>query len=297
MINMRYLAAVRAVLRTGSISGAARMLFLTQPAVTRSIQLAEEELGVKLFGRVKGRLIPTEEAAFLHPEIERIFGDILHLQDLATEVCAGHAGRIVLATVSNLSASLVTQAITEFRQQHPKVHFDIEVHSTKLVVEHVRIGQAGLGVLDLNPAMTSGINERILGESSIFCVLRRDHPLAKAGKITPADLQDIGLITFPEDTTTHALVQEAFQTAGMPCKIDMTVNHSYTACSLIDQNNLVGLIDPFHLNTDSFPRLTGVRFLPEIPLRPTVITAMGRKTTLIGEEFIEQLNRTAKAML
>ena len=122
MLNIRYLSAGRAVMRAGSISGAARMLFLTQPAVTKSIQLAEEELG-SLFVRSKGKLIPTAEATFLYPEMERIFGDIFHLQDLANEVRQGHAGRIVLATVSNLSAALLGRAIAQFRTRHPKVRF------------------------------------------------------------------------------------------------------------------------------------------------------------------------------
>ncbi|MNK72122.1 HTH-type transcriptional regulator cbl [compost metagenome] len=297
MLNIRYLAAVRAVMRTGSISGAARILFVTQPAVTKSIQLAEEELGIKLFIRSKGRLVATEEATFLYPEMERIFGEIVHLQDLAAEVRDGHAGRIALATVSNLSASLLGRAITQFRERHPKVRFDIEVHSTKLVLERVRLGQVGLGLLDLTPKDSADVDTVELGVAAVGCVMRKDHPLAGLESITPQALSGFPILTFPDDTTTSSLVREAFRHDQSACNIVMTVNHSYLACSLIDQGSGVGLIDDFHLHTDSFPRLTVRPFIPQIQLRPTVVITAGRTVSLIAREFMGELKVTAQQVL
>lgn len=297
MLNIRYLAAVRAVMRTGSISGAARILFVTQPAVTKSIQLAEEELGIKLFIRSKGRLVATEEATFLYPEMERIFGEIVHLQDLAAEVRDGHAGRIALATVSNLSASLLGRAITQFRERHPKVRFDVEVHSTKLVLERVRLGQVGLGLLDLTPKDSADVDALELCETAVGCVMRKDHPLAALESVTPLALAGHPILTFPEDTTTSSLVREAFRHDRSACNIVMTINHSYLACSLIDQGCGVGLIDDYHLHTDSFPRLTVRPFFPKILLRPTVVTTAGRTVSLIAREFMEELKVTARRVL
>lgn len=296
MLNIRYLSAVRAVMRTGSISSAARMMFLTQPAVSKSIQLAESELGVKLFIRVKGKLTPTEEAVFLYPELERIFGDIVHLQDLAAEVRDGHAGRISLATVSNLSGALLGRAITQFRSRHPKVRFDIEVHSTKLVLERVRIGQVGLGLLDLEPKDLGGVDARVLCQSLVGCVMREDHPLAKLESVGPMDIGDLPILTFPDDTATNSSVRESFRHLKQSCNIIMTINHSYLACSLIDQGSGVGLIDGFHLHSDLFPRLTIRPFVPKIGLRPTVVTTAGRTVSLIAQEFIDELSLTAQQL-
>ncbi|SAI41726.1 LysR family transcriptional regulator [Bordetella ansorpii] len=291
MLSLRYLSAVRAVIRTGSIASAAKMLHLTQPAVTKSIQLAEEELGIKLFARVKGRLLPTEESSFLYPEIERIFGDIVHLQNLAAEVRHGHAGRILLSTVSNLSTSIVSGAITRFRLRHPNVRFDVEVHSTKLVLEQVRIGQVGLGVLDLCPK-DAVADTMDLCEVPVGCVMQKDHALAALPRVRPQDLTDVPILMFPEATTIHGLVKDAFRQAAIPLDIALTVNHSYTACSLIDQGNGVGVIDPFHLHTGSFPGLVFRPFEPQITLRPTVVMTEGRLPSLITREFIDELRRT-----
>ncbi|MFP3562892.1 LysR family transcriptional regulator [Paraburkholderia sp. SIMBA_030] len=295
MLNIRHLAAVRAVLRTGSISSGARMLFLTQPAVTKSIQLAEEELGVQLFTRVKGRLTPTEESRFLYGEIERIFGDMDNLQNLASEVRQGHAGRIMLATVSNLSASLVARAITNFRQRHGAVRFDLEVHSTKLVLEAVRIGQVVLGVLDLAPDV-AGLDHFELCDAEIGCVMRVDHPLATAPLVTPAMLRDEMVVTFPDDTTVNTLVREAFRHAQVNCNVGITANHSYSACCLVSQGNGIGLIDPFHVATGIFPDLVIRPFAPAMRLRPTVVVAEGRTLSKIAREFVDELKLVAMTL-
>lgn len=295
MLSIRHLAAVRAVVRTGSISGAARALFLTQPAVTKSIQMAEDELGVELFTRLKGRLVPTEESRFLYAEIERIFGDMDNLQNLAAEVRQGHAGRIVLSTVSNLSATLVARAITNFRRRHPAVRFDLEVHSTKLVLETVRIGQVALGVLDLAPEI-AGLEHFDLCTTEIGCIMRRDHPLATAQLVTPAMLRDELLLTFPDDTRINTLVREAFRHAQVAFRVGVTANHSYSACCLVAQGNGIALIDPFHVASGIFPDLAMRPFAPAIHLRPTAVVAEGRPLSKIAREFVDELRTVARSL-
>ena len=58
-MRLRHIEMLHAVMVTGTISGAARLLNITQPAATQSLQHAELQLGYKLFRRVKNRLVPT----------------------------------------------------------------------------------------------------------------------------------------------------------------------------------------------------------------------------------------------
>ena len=65
MINVKHLAVFRAVVKTGSVSGAARVLHISQPAVTKTLHMLEESIGLRLFERIKGRLLITNEAQAL----------------------------------------------------------------------------------------------------------------------------------------------------------------------------------------------------------------------------------------
>ena len=67
MLNVRHLAVFRAVMQVGTVSGAARMLNVSQPAITKSLQLLEGHLNLTLFERIKGRLQPTPDSEVLMP--------------------------------------------------------------------------------------------------------------------------------------------------------------------------------------------------------------------------------------
>ena len=110
MLNVRHLAVFRAVVKAGSISAAARVLHVSQPAITKSVRLLESEIGLPLFLRVNGRIVLTPEAEVLMPEVERLFGNVAAVRQLAEEIRDGFSGSVSLATVTTLSASLVANA-------------------------------------------------------------------------------------------------------------------------------------------------------------------------------------------
>ena len=72
-MRLRHIEVFNAVMQTGSVSAAARLINITQPAVSRTLQHAELQLGFALFQRARGRLTPTNEALALFPHIEKLF--------------------------------------------------------------------------------------------------------------------------------------------------------------------------------------------------------------------------------
>lgn len=75
-MRLRHIEVFNSVMLTGSVSGAARLINVTQPAVSRILQHAELQLGFALFRRAKGRFTPTSEALTLYPYIERLFAQL-----------------------------------------------------------------------------------------------------------------------------------------------------------------------------------------------------------------------------
>ena len=84
-MRLRHIEVFNAIMLTGSVSAAARLINITQPAVSRTLQHAEIQLGFALFQRAKGRLTPTTEALTLYPHIERLFAQLDEVQRLADE--------------------------------------------------------------------------------------------------------------------------------------------------------------------------------------------------------------------
>jgi DNA-binding transcriptional LysR family regulator len=75
-VKLRHLEVFHAVMLAGTLSGAARLLHLSQPAATQSLQSAQRQWGHALFTRQKNRLVPTAEALALLPEISRLMGQL-----------------------------------------------------------------------------------------------------------------------------------------------------------------------------------------------------------------------------
>src|SRR6185436_16031934 len=118
-MNLRQLEVFEAVMRTGSVSEAARLLNVSQPAVTKSVRLAEQAAGFVLFRRVRGRLFPSPEAETLRPQVERMRSDLGAITLLLKQLRDGNAGSVTVAAAGGVGHAFVTPAIAQFARARP----------------------------------------------------------------------------------------------------------------------------------------------------------------------------------
>ena len=114
-MEIRQLEAFAAVMSTGSVTGAARLLARSQPAITRLVQELEAEVGYALFARSGPRVTPTEQGHLLYGDVERALGGLRQVQQRAAEIGHGSPARpLPLAATSRMRAliSSVTCGIT-----------------------------------------------------------------------------------------------------------------------------------------------------------------------------------------
>jgi len=296
MMNVRHLAVFRAVVKTGSVSAAARLLHISQPAVTKTLHILEENLGLLLFQRIKGRLLITPEAQTLMPQVERLFGNVDAVQQLTEEIRQGFAGSLTVATVATLASSIVSVAIGRFHREHSKVHFDLKALSTRQVLEAVTNNQVDVGVIDVSESGPE-IDVHELCRADIVCVMRSDHPLARLPRIAPKDIAKETLITFTEDTTTGWAVREALRHQKLPVHIAFTVNHTLSAFSLAQEGSGIAIVDPFPMLLGSFPKLVMRPFRPAIESRPRALLSKTRPASVISGLFVKTLQAVADEMV
>lgn len=294
MLNTRQLQIFRTVVKTGSVTAAGRVLYLSQPAVTKALRLLEERLNLLLFHRQNGRLVATPEAMALLPEVERLFGNLDSVEQLATQIRHGVKGHLTIAASSTIAISAISHAIGQFYQHHPSVSVDVRALPTRHVVEYVNTDQADIGVLDV-PAPTGTLQIESFFPAKIVCVMRTDHPLAKQKAITPQQLVNQTVISFGDDTMTNWHLREAFRSCDVPFEIDFASNSTITACSLASEVNGIALVDPFTLLSNAFPNLTMRQFQPTVTVQPRFLFS-NKPRSLIVTQFVEQVVETAKEM-
>ena len=127
-----------AVMRTGSLSGAARVLKLTQPTLGRHVAELEETLGLALFTRSPGGLVPTEEAERLRPSAESLEFSV---QELLTVARAGRSDDRVIGTVRiTASEAMGTQVLPAMlaKIQHEHEGLSVELRLANQVEDLLR---------------------------------------------------------------------------------------------------------------------------------------------------------------
>ena len=106
-LTCRHIEAIRAVMLTGSVTGAAASLHVTQPAISHLLREIDDLLQFSLFDRRAGRLIPTERAALLLDEIERSFIGLDGINDVCSRLRVVKQRTITVALVPVASASIL----------------------------------------------------------------------------------------------------------------------------------------------------------------------------------------------
>lgn len=145
-MRLRHIEVFHAIMLTGSVSGAARMLHVTQPAVSRTLQHAELQLGFALFERAGGRLQPTPEAQALFPQVERLFEQLGDVQRLSANLQAGRGqGVLRVLTVPGLGLEIFPRAVQLFRVRHPQVLVCHQTLHTTQIASALVLQEADVG--------------------------------------------------------------------------------------------------------------------------------------------------------
>src|SRR5690242_778025 len=169
--------AFTAIVRQRTFTRAAAGLHLSQPAISRRIQLLEHELGAPLFERIAGGVIPTEAGRAFLPYAESLLASMRDGVEAVRALSGSEQGSVTLALVGTLASSDLTERLRRFRAQHPAVELRLATALSGEVSRLVQRGDAGLGLRyqdDAHPDLVSDV----VRQEPMLPVCAPDHPLA-----------------------------------------------------------------------------------------------------------------------
>ena len=123
-MNLRQMEVFHAIMRAGSVTGAARLLNVTQPAVSTVLRHCESQLRVKLFDRIGGRLHPTPEAHAIYPDIANIFQRVETVTRVTQDLVGGRLGHITVAATFSAANGPLASAVAEFTRKRTSTRCD-----------------------------------------------------------------------------------------------------------------------------------------------------------------------------
>lgn len=284
-IQLRHLEAFHAVMMSGSITGAAALLHVTQPAVSATIKHFEQRLGFTLFQRVGGRLVPTPEARALLPEVQDIFGRVAGLERFSQDLAEGVQGALSIAASSPIANAWLAKAVAEFVKVRPKVRISLLSMDSNLIAERLINEQIDLGVA-FSPGEQDGIQSLPMGHAELSCIFPDTHPLAVKTSISAQDLSRYPIVTYVPQALLRRCLADYL---NRPLNIQVEVATSMTGIVLAFHGAGVALVESSMLNALPVPGLTSRSLTPEVQVHSYVLWSTLRPQTEIARTFMAHL--------
>jgi DNA-binding transcriptional LysR family regulator len=292
ILSFRQLQVLHAVSRSGSVSGAAAALGVSQPAVSMLVRECARLAGFEVFVRRQGRLHPTAETAGLLVYLDRIFSGVDRVDHLIEDMRVTTAGSVHIAATPTLADNLLPHAVLRFQKSRPNVRITINAMDNLKVVDEVVNEHVDLGVA-LSPFTQGDVRQIELCAAELVCVVREDSPLAGIGTVTPHDLAEVPLISFRKTLPLGMVVDEAFNKAGVTQKIALEVNQSSVACALARAGAGAAIIDPFWLLDNRQRDLIRLTLRPRAEVSAQALVSRNTTLSRPARLFLAALRETA----
>jgi len=145
-LNLRQIEAFKAVIENGTVSRAALVLSISQPAMSKLIAHFEADTGLKLFDREKGRLAPTDHGMRLYEEIDRIFAGVRQVENAAEAIRREERGQLAVGVMPALSGTFIQRATMGFLKDRPNVFCSVQSLSSHRIADWLATRKLDVGL-------------------------------------------------------------------------------------------------------------------------------------------------------
>jgi DNA-binding transcriptional LysR family regulator len=291
-MRIRQLECFRALMLHGTMTRAAELLGISQPAVSTTIAALEHEVGLTLFIRRGGRLQPTPEARLFYIEAARALEALESTSRIAGEIRTGRRGHLAIAAYPSISISLLPRLLSIFSAQRPDLQMKIITRNSRTVRELISTQQFDLAIAELPLDYPSTHMETF--SYSCQCMMPVDHPLANRSEITPADLDGVPFITLFRGDPLYQQLAAAFSEYGARWNVIAETEFFSTACELVSAGCGVGIVDPV-VSAPFAANVVRRPFVPKINYVIAVLYPTNEELSQIARDFVSLLKEHLKS--
>ncbi|WP_110668089.1 LysR substrate-binding domain-containing protein [Salinicola halophilus] len=287
MINLRQIEAFRAVMIHKTVTRAAQMLYVSQPAVSRLVADLEYYIGFELFQRQKGRLVPTPEALAFYEEVERSYTGLERITETARDIREFRTGRLFITAMPALSTALLPEVVHRFSQRYPAVSISLQVHSSKRVVEWVSTQRCDVGFVGMS-FEDAGVEEQVMIDAPLKLVMLPGHRLAMNATVVVDELAGESFISVGQFLDVRPEIDRIFAQAGIRRDLRLETQLSAVACEMVLAGAGVSLIEPVTAKHYASRGLVARDFEPTIPFRYSALLPAFRSPSRLATEFTRE---------
>lgn len=289
-INSRQVEAFRAMMMTGSVTEAAKLMAVTQPAVSRLLRDLQALLKMELFERRGSGLVATAAATALYMEVERSFVGLDRIAAAAEEIRGRRTGSLRVAALPALANGYLPRLAGEFLQARPNLNLAFFGVISPIVIDWVVNNQCDLGFAEV-PIAHAGLPSIRLPALPRVAVLPTGHRLAAKTTLQPRDFAGETFISLSAGSASRHLVDQVFnrEDIGRVLRVETTL--SEIMCGMVSSGLGVGICDPFTAHEFDGRGVVARRFVPRIDFEFAAVFPPQRSPSPVALDLVEQLRQ------
>ncbi|WP_138762082.1 LysR family transcriptional regulator [Pseudomonas lactis] len=297
-MRLRHIEIFQAIRQTGSVSGAAQLLHVSQPAVTKVLQHAELQLGFPLFLRVRGKLQPTPEALALEGEVEKVTESLQGVRRLARSLRREPGQSIRIGAIPALALSLLPPAILEWTRDYPNMACELSSDHSSELVQKLLVREIDLA-LTLNFSGHPGLTSQVLANGALVALASKGFwPETELNRPLPlADLAGAPLIGLSSADPLAAKLAGYLENVEPAPRVTISVQTYSLARAMVESGAGLAVIDPFTALGASTATTCIRPFTPPLPITLYALTRAGAPPPHMFTHLLQIFGSRARELL
>jgi DNA-binding transcriptional LysR family regulator len=288
VLTLRQIEVIRAIMVTGTIAGAAKLLNVSAPGISRLMKYTEDMLGVRLFNRRHGRYLPTPEARNIFDLLDGVYRKVEELQFAIDRLGKGEGRELSFAAVPSIANVMVPRAVEQLRRQFPDLGIDISILKIEEAIDYLLLARGEVVAISAR-FDHSIIDFAPLARGRLLCIVPLGSALAERTSIRPEEIVEHPLIGVEPNDPYGRIMAEIFHRENLHYRMNIKARFGTTVGSLVAAGLGLAIIDEF---TVAYGKMQGVKCL-EIEAETTFNTYAAYRSdvalSVYAEAFIELL--------
>ena len=233
----------RTVMTSGSATRAAKVLGLSQPAVSMALRRLEERAGLELFQRPGGKLQPTQQAQALLAEVQRHFVGMDVIEQRIRSLKQFGAGRVRIAAFPGLGTGFVPRVLADLAAAGTRSMVSLQVMGSQDVRSQVLRDEVELGIA-AQDISTAGVEHALFAHYFGVVALPPGHALARSSVITPRQLSRHPFVALHPDDAVSLRLDAICRAHGVQLQTVVETSYTFSLCELVRNRIGVALVNP-----------------------------------------------------
>jgi DNA-binding transcriptional LysR family regulator len=218
-VSLKQLRALAATARNRSVTGAARELHVTPPAITTQLKILEESVGAAIFDRAADGFAPTDVGRELLAASQEIEGAIARARERIAALRSGAAGSITFAAVST-AKYFAPAIVAAFQREHPTLRVKLVVGNRSAIIEGLERSAFDLTIMGRPPEHLPLVRA-LLGEHPHILIAPPEHRLRGMAAISAKELVGERILAREEGSGTRLLMERFLERLGDAHQFDI----------------------------------------------------------------------------